>query len=522
MYLRAVDPVIEPLWSAAQARAADAYTIEDLGVPGIVLMEHAGKAVADAVRARGVARAVVFAGPGNNGGDGWVIARHLWGAGVPCPVVTLRSPDELGGDASLAAQMFLAAAEARGWSCAPFAGPFFLMDLADDVQQLLDVTTPDVVVDALFGTGLSRALEGVGARVVEGLSRARVPVVAVDLPSGLPTDGEAPLGPCIFADETVTFAGKKIAHASEPGVTRCGVVRVVDIGILAPADAAPAAFRLVDARALVPAAAVDAHKGRFGHVLVVMGKSAGASRLAARASLRAGAGLASVLVPPPPPAGARPAVEGLPEAELMVRLLGAPSSSGAADALSGIAALVVGPGLGHENGEEARALLEAAAAASVPCVVDAEAVDVLVRTRAGGALAGLRAVVTPHPGEAARVLDSTSAEVQRDRVAALRALKERCGAGIVAVLKGSCPLVLGDDGRVVVVEGNAPALSVAGSGDVLAGAVGGLLARGMPPAHAALAAVQAHQRAGAALGAQEDRGHLAGEIADALPAALSR
>src|SRR5689334_17850341 len=155
------EAILEPLWSAAQARAADAYTIEDIGVPGIVLMEHAGKAVADAVAGRRVKSAIVFAGPGNNGGDGWVIARHLWGAGIPCPVVTLRSPDQLTGDASLAAQMFLTAAEARGWTCGPFGGPFFLVDLADDLEHILSVVAPDVVVDAIFGTGLNRAAEGV-------------------------------------------------------------------------------------------------------------------------------------------------------------------------------------------------------------------------------------------------------------------------------------------------------------------------------------------------------------------------
>jgi NAD(P)H-hydrate epimerase len=490
-------PKLEALWSAAQARAADAYTIERLGVPGLVLMEHAGKGIADVVKARRPARVVVVAGPGNNGGDGWVVARHLWNAGVPCPVVTLRAPDALTGDASRAAQMFLVAAEARGWTDATLGAPFLLLDLADDLAALLARMAPDVVVDAVFGTGLSRPAEGIAARAIDAMNASSRPLVAVDLPSGLPTDGEAPAGPCVNADVTVTFGGRKIAHASEPGRARCGRVVVVDIGLFDPPDAAPAVHALVDARGLVPAVDVGAHKNRYGHVAVVVGRSPGAARLAARASLRSGAGLASLVVD-----GAFVA----PEPELMTRPLDA-------RALDNIAALVVGPGLGHENAARAKELLARAAAAKIPVVVDAEGVDVL----AAGSVPGLVAVATPHPGEAARALGTTSAQIQKDRPAAARALRARLGVDVV--LKGSCPLVALESG-LVVVEGGAPALAVAGSGDVLAGCIGGLLARGLPAAHALLAGVEAHQRAGQALSTKAARGALAGEIADALPAAF--
>lgn len=498
--------LLEPLWTAAQARAADAYTIEDLGVPGIVLMEHAGRCVAEIVKARhpeltrGRGGCIVFAGPGNNGGDGWVAARHLWGAGIPCPVVTLKSPEALLGDASLAAQMFLTAAEARGWESPALGGPFFLIDLADDVSRLLEATGALVVIDAVFGTGLSRPLEGIAARVVEGLSQARVPIVAVDLPSGLPTDGEAPHGACVQAAATVTFGGRKIAHASEPGHALCGETCVADVGILSPHEARPAAFRLLDASPLLPAADPSAHKNSYGHVGVLVGKARGAARLAGLASLRAGAGLCSLL--------ATDTAGLLVEPELMARPL---DPAALAEALDKLATLVVGPGLGHDNAERARALLELAAARALPVVVDAEAIDALARAP----IAGLRAVVTPHPGEAARVLGTTSAEVQQDRLAAVRALRQKLGDDVVVVLKGSCPLVAGGlagEDAVIVVEGGAPALAVAGSGDVLAGAIGGLLARGLPVESAALAAVAAHQAAGRALGS---RGRLAREIAEA-------
>lgn len=505
-------PLLEPLWTAAQARAADAYTIEDLGVPGIVLMEHAGRSVADVVARARPKTALVIAGPGNNGGDGWVIARHLWGRGIACPVVTLASPDALGGDASLSAQMFLTAAEARGWSCRQFGAPFFLIDLADDLEHILRVVSPDIVVDAVFGTGLNRALEGVAAHVVEALSRWSKPIVSVDLPSGLPSDGAAPAGPCVHATTTVTFQQRRIAHVSEPGAAHCGLVEVVDIGILTPPSDVPpaAAHRLLDARGLLPGIDVNAHKGSFGHVAVIAGASPGAARLAARAALRAGAGLATLLVDSL--AGA--ALVGV-EAELMVRAL-ADSGSAVGNPLEGMGALVVGPGLGKARVEVATRLLEDAARARVPCVVDAEAIDALARQR----IAGLLAVVTPHAGEAGRALGISSAEVQRDRPAAARALKEHFGAGVVVVLKGSAPIAWGDAGGPIIIEGGAPALAVAGSGDVLAGVIGGLLARGMTPLDAALAGVEAHQRAGRALAAAAPRGHLASEIADAIRAAL--
>ncbi|MCC7070019.1 MAG: NAD(P)H-hydrate dehydratase [Deltaproteobacteria bacterium] len=495
---------LEPLASAAQARAADAHTIEDLGVPGIVLMEHAGRAVAEAARrlVPGLERALVLAGPGNNGGDGWVAARHLWGAGVPCPVVTLRAPDQLSGDAALAAQMFLATAEAHGWSSAALGAPFFLADLADDLHAVIAAVAPGVLIDALFGTGLTRAVEGVGKNAIEAMGRAPLPLLAVDVPSGLPSDGQAPQGPVASAAMTVTFGRRKVAHAAEPGRFLCGDVAAVDIGLLEqPGAGAPAAWRLVEAQHLVPAVDPQAHKGRFGHVGVVEGEPAraGAAHLAARAALRAGCGLCTLVVEGPP--GRAPAPE------LMVRADPRPSELAAA-----FDAVVLGPGLGA-RADRARPILEACAAARTSVLVDAEALDAL----AGRPLAGLACVCTPHPGEAGRLLSSSSAAVQADRLAAAHGLVELLGG--VVVLKGACPVVAAPGHEPVVVEGGAPALAVAGSGDVLAGVIGALLGRGLAPLDAALVGVQAHQRAGTRLGT---RGALASDIADAVAAVLGR
>jgi NAD(P)H-hydrate epimerase len=510
--------------------------MNELGIPGVVLMEHAGRAVADVVARFTTKSALVIAGPGNNGGDGWVVARHLWGRSIPCPVVTLVAPAALTGDAALSARIFLRTAAARGWDCEQLGGeagseraPFRHVDLASDLEHLLQTVDPDVVVDALFGTGLRRTLEGVALHIVKALARFGGPIVSIDIPSGLPTDGQAPRGPCVRAAATVTFQQKKIAHASEPGRAHCGDVHVVDIGIMEPPlrnDALSAgAHRLLDARALLPAVDVDAHKGRFGHVAVVAGEFTGAARLASRAALRAGAGLVTIL------ARSRDALGGAAltgvDAEIMVRALDGELEGAPEEASRNIGALVVGPGLGADRIDVARRLLAEAARTRVPCVVDAEAVEALAQRP----IQGLRGHVTPHPGEAGRALGVSSADIQQDRLAAVRALKQRFGPGVVVVLKGSSPLILGDaaddgaaDGAAgagpIVVEGGAPALAVAGSGDVLAGAIGGLLARGMSPLDAALAGVEAHQRAGRALAALGARGHLASEIADAIRGAL--
>lgn len=490
-----VGPTFLPLASAAQARAADAYTIEDLGVPGIVLMEHAGRAVARVARqaAPAVERALVLAGPGNNGGDGWVAARHLWSAGIPCPVLTLRAPDTLEREASQAAQMFLHAADARGWRAGVFDEAFMLIDAADDLLHFLDILRPDVIIDALFGSGMTRPLEGLPAFVVQQLARTRLPIVSVDLPSGLPTDGGAPQGPVVRAHTTITFGQKKIAHASEPGRFWCGTVVVEDIGILGRDEEPPAALELVDARPLLPSASPAGHKGSFGHVGVVVGAPGlhGAARLAGRAALRTGCGLVTLL-------GDDDTVD-VPEPELM----SGPLSD---DALAHVNVLVVGPGTG---GSLARAhdALDRAMAHGLPCVVDAEALDLLTAGRRT-----LRGVATPHPGEAARLLGTTAADVQLDRIAAARALRRLLPVDVAVVLKGACPIVVLGDGHLVIVPGGHPALAVAGSGDVLAGIIGSLLARGLAPEDAALCGAELHQRTGARL----TRGALASDIADTV------
>lgn len=502
----------EPLDRASDARAADAFTIETLGVSGDVLMEHAGRAVA--VRARELAAGgavVVVCGPGNNGGDGHVAARHLALAGVPVVVASTVEVGALRGDARTAADRLARAAAALDWR-APSGQPLFVMvDDAPAFRALCARERPSLVVDALLGTGLTRPPTGGMARLIDAVTSQGARVLAVDVPSGLPSDGAAPTGAVIVADETLTFDRLKVAHVSEPGRALSGPTRVVDIGLARdPTRPASAVERVVRARFVstdrrAARALSDAHKGTFGHVGVASGATSteGAAILSAHAALRAGAGLASLVGPH--------AVNAPPE--FMRRV-----SDDARTLVDGLDALVVGPGFGRDDDAttRARALVDAARARKLPLVIDADALS-LVATDARD----VPVVFTPHPGEAARLLGTTTRAVQDDRLAAIRALAEKLGDGVV-VLKGACPLVHARGEPVFVVEGGTPALAVAGSGDVLAGIVAALLARRERALIAALVGVLLHQRAGHACASRALRGHLASEIALAVPPLLAR
>ena len=470
---------LSPLFTAAQARAADSWSIGVVGVPGLVLMEHAGRAVADVVIARLPAsgRVLVVCGRGNNGGDGFVCARHLAGRGVPVSVLVPQEPGA--GDAVVALQLLRAAVEHK-------ALPVSFVDV-----DAAFAAAPAVIVDALFGTGLSRPLDDAAAALVAGIAAARSAgalVVAVDLPSGLPTDGQRPAGAFVSADVTVTFAGRKIAHVAEPGVSACGGVVDVDIGLLHP----PAERVGVLALDGVTLGAPDSqsHKGSFGHVAVVEGspRLRGAAWLTARAALRTGAGRVSLFG------------EG---AGRMPEIMAADIADGA-----GVDVVVVGPGLLAAE-VPVVALLELRRAHRVKLVADAGAIGVLKK--------GQAQVWTPHPGEAARVLGCSSSDVQGDRIAAARALVDKLGG--VVVLKGAQPVVASAQ-RCVIIDGRAPALAVAGSGDVLAGVIGAVMAGAVGPClvdDAVVAAVWLHQQAGRGL----NRGALAGEIADAVAVAVA-
>lgn len=470
------------------------------GTPGLLLMEKAGQAVADAVlrRAKPGAGVLVLCGPGNNGGDGFVAARLLAERGLRVTVALACPRSLLAGDAAAMAQRWTGAID-------PIAG--------------LRPDRFDLIVDALFGAGLSRPLEGEVAALVCAVNASGRPVVAVDVPSGLSGDTGKSHGEVVRAVQTVTFFRLKPGHLLQPGRTLCGTVTLADIGI-APelvftADQPPTTFRNAPAlwRETWPAHAADTHKYRRGAVLVVAGGLAGvgAPRLGARAALRIGAGLATIACHPE--ALAAHAARGpdalmqraIADDEALERLLAEPRLS----------AVLIGPALGLDT--RGRDAVTTVLRAGAPAVFDADALTILAaRTgslkrlfeRRGGPC-----VLTPHEGEFDRLF-RTVPEIAQAPSKLERARRAAGHTGATIVLKGPDTVIASPDGRAAINTTGSPALATAGSGDVLGGLIAGLLAQGMPIFEAACAAVWLHGRAG------EDAG--LGLIADDLPEAVGR
>ncbi|BDG06352.1 NAD(P)H-hydrate dehydratase [Anaeromyxobacter oryzae] len=501
------------LVGSAEMREIDRIAIAELGIPSLTLMDRAGRAVAEAATAvagpRG--RFVVVAGGGNNGGDGYVVARVLRSAGRDARVVALVPAGRLSGDARAVREQ----AERAG---VPI----------DDGGELapIDAGVGDVVVDAIFGTGLSRAPEGAFAEAIARIEAARVAgarVVAVDVPSGLSADTGRPLGPCVRADRTVTFAFQKRGLVLHPGPAWAGEVTVADIGI--PPEAArrvPVAAELLteaEARLLVPPRAPDAHKGDAGRLLVIAGSpgKTGAAHLALTGALRGGAGLVTLAAR----AEVLPvALAGRPEA-MSVALPGAgPLARADLQALlaaaDGVDALAIGPGIprGPETAELLAALLERA---GLPTVLDADALNAFAEAGLPPGARDVPVVVTPHPGEMARLCGISIEAVQSDRIGLARARARAWNATVV--LKGARTVVADPEGPPAVIPTGNPGLATGGTGDVLAGLVGALLAGGLAPAAAARAAAWVHGRAGDLAAARlGQRGLLAGDLGEAIGA----
>jgi ADP-dependent NAD(P)H-hydrate dehydratase / NAD(P)H-hydrate epimerase len=511
-----------PVVTAAEMREADRRAIEEVGVPGLMLMERAGAAVAAAVRERfpGAARVTVLCGKGNNGGDGFVAARHLMDRRPQ--VYLLGRRDDVRGDAAA----HLAKYEEAGGSVHEAAE-----EAAWDHARARALDC-DLVVDAILGTGLRDAPSGLSGRVVADLAAIvgdRPAVLAVDVPSGLSSDtGDTPW-PSVRAALTVAFAAAKHCHAFPPACDRVGELRVADIGI--PRSLLESVrlwlLEIGDAAAAWPPRKPASHKGDFGHVLVVAGSvgKTGAAVLSAMGALRSGAGLVTVAIPESalaPVAAARP--------ELMTEPLPAAGRGFAASALERALelaqardAVVLGPGLGQAAETQAFARALVARCAS-PLVLDADGLNAFAASAEGGPAAELPwrtapTVLTPHPGEMARLAGGSTRDVQSRRLESARALAARSGA--VVVLKGQRSVIAAPDGRAAVNRTGNPGMATGGTGDVLAGIIGALLARGCDAWTAAIAATCVHglagDRAAARLG-QESL--LAGDLVAALPEAL--
>ncbi|AYC31211.1 NAD(P)H-hydrate dehydratase [Pseudomonas cavernae] len=472
------------LYSAAQVRDLDARLIA-AGTPGFELMQRAAHAVWRALRQRWPDAGVltVLTGHGNNAGDGYLIATLAQRAGWRVQVLTVGEPNRLGGDAARAhAEAQQAGVALQPWSeCAALSG---------------------VLVDALLGTGLSGAVREPYAQAIRLMNASGLPILAVDIPSGLCADTGRELGVAVQASLTVSFIGLKLGLFTGQGPERVGELRF-DALQAAPelvAQQPARAQRLAgDGLAQLAPRPRTAHKGQFGHLLVIGGDRGfgGAALLSAQSALRAGAGLVSLATRSEhvPAALAR-------QPELMC--VGVASTYQLPELAARADVLVVGPGLGQ--GAWGRSLLSVAAACARPQVWDADALNLLA---AGQVAAPAQLILTPHPGEAARLLGCSSAEVQADRAAAALALASKYAA--VVVLKGAGSLVAAPDGRLALCDRGHPAMAGAGLGDVLAGLIGALLAQGLPAFEAAGLGVWLHARAGEELGAQ-GRGLAAGDL----------
>lgn len=468
------------LYRAADVREMDGRAIERYGLGGGRLRERAGAAAYALLREQWpeARRIAVIAGGGNNGGDGYVVGRLAHVRGFDVTMLALREPKS-GGDAARAAAAFR---EAGGRVEAFSSG------------RAIDT---DVIVDAMMGTGLDRALTGDFAQAVARMNAAQVPVFAIDIPTGLHADTGATLGEAVCADCTLTFIGAKCGLFTGHGPAVTGAVRFADLEV---PDAVrdgltPAARRVTDAdlRAALRPRRRDAHKGDFGHLLVVGGDRGmpGAVRMVAEAGMRAGAGLVSVFTRPE---HVTAVMAGRPE--LMCR--GGDGVDGMADLLHKASVVAVGPGMGR--GDFGRDLFAGVLRGDVPLVVDADGLNLLAEAPAARG----NWILTPHPGEAARLLGCSTGEVQAGRFAAVRELSARYAATVV--LKGAGTLIAAPDEIPALIDRGNPGMAAGGMGDVLTGIVAALWAQKLSPFDAARLGAFVHATAGDRAAAAGERG----------------
>ncbi|HET6497966.1 MAG TPA: NAD(P)H-hydrate dehydratase, partial [Coriobacteriia bacterium] len=450
------------------------------------LMERAGEAVAREVVTRaGAGKVAVVCGAGNNGGDGWVAARLLHEAGGQVRVLTPVAPDGVAGDAGDAARLAVASGVA-----------FTVHSGAIDADGLCG---HEVVIDALIGIGLTGPARPPLGSWIEAVNRAGAFVVSVDVPSGVDATSGSVDGSAVEADLTVTFSAPKIGCVLFPGARHAGEIVVADIGIprsLLGGVGDPELWDDADYRALVPRPALDVHKGTRGRVLIVAGSGAfpGAAALAALGAQRAGAGYVTLAVPDSvvPVLQSKLSsviVTGLPEEPS--RTFASKVADAVREAASEFDAVVLGPGMTVADGAS-RVARSLAGSLGVPLVIDADGLNAF-GTQAEALLERTYpTVITPHPGELARLLGTTAAEIQTDRISYGRALS---GPHLACVLKGARTIV-SCAGRQVITRSGNPALATAGTGDVLAGVAGALLAQGLGPLEAGALAAHLHGRAG--------------------------
>jgi NAD(P)H-hydrate epimerase len=506
--------------TAEEMKTLDKAAIEEYGISGLVLMENAGRQAVELIRSvLGEVRGkviTIFIGKGNNGGDGLVMARHLLNMGAEVKVLSMVNLEEISGDAAVNLDIWRKMDQ-----------KVFSLHHGDGINIVkLVLMNTDMIVDAIYGTGFRGSIAEKAGRIIEALNGSGRPILAVDIPSGLEADTGRISGACIRADYTVTFGLPKLGLILEPGAGYTGQLNIADISIPAVLVEKTAPQRFLITAELVkewlPSRPNLAHKGNFGRVLVVAGSRGmtGAACLTGESALRAGAGLVTVAVP-----------ETLHEImeEKLTEVMTSPLPDTGKGSLSRGArqrilsllekadVLAIGPGLSQAT-EVIALVRELLPHVKVPCVLDADALNALAGS--GDILRKVQApvVITPHPGEMARLLGMTPKEIQQDRIAAAVQAAERWS--VTALLKGARTVVAAPDGAIFINPTGNPGMATAGSGDVLTGVVASLIAQGVETARAAAAGAYIHGLAGD-LAAREKgmMGLIAGDILSTLPAA---
>ncbi|MGH8549060.1 MAG: NAD(P)H-hydrate dehydratase [Methylococcales bacterium] len=472
------------LYRAEQVRSMDRVAIDRLGISGLELMRRAGREAFQVLTSMASERSsiAVFCGVGNNAGDGYVVARLALDAGYPVTVYPIGQPESLHGDAAAVYREFIASGGR-------------LTEFTREIPQ-----DTGVLVDALLGTGLDREVRGRFYEAIEAINRFDGQVLALDIPSGLNADTGFPMGIAVRADQTVTFIGAKQGLYTGDGVEYSGRVTFASLAVPAEVSGSeqPASVLLASPHRAFGPRRRSAHKGDFGHLLIVGGEAgfSGAARMAGQAGARIGAGLVSLAT-----RTSHAAFINLAQPELMCH--GVESAQDLQGLLDRATAVGVGPGLGH--GDWGRTLFECVLGAGLNTVVDADALNLL----AGSPLRSDRWVLTPHPGEAARLLACDNLTIRRDRFAAATAIQEKYGG--VCVLKGAGSLVADGETIAICPTGN-PGMASGGMGDLLTGMIAGLIAQGFTIGDAARAGVYLHGEAGDLAARNGERGMLATDL----------
>lgn len=515
--------------SSSQLRTLEAGWIRSCEANwGVVLMEVAGinaSKVALDLWHEDPGPVVVLCGRGNNGGDGLVVARHLHKYGMRVSVFRVEGSGKAISNECSTNQKIL-----------ELLGTEVQIASTSDLEPVKSALNQShLIVDALLGTGLDRNVEGIYADLIKLINDSDKPVLAIDVPSGINSDSGQVMGSAVQARSTVTFGVLKAGLLCHPGALHAGEISLVDIGLPAP-DQVPESMADLEreleqpswwlatasqVKDWLPERPEDSHKGSYGRLLVVAGSPGmlGAATLAAQTSLRSGAGLAVLATP-------RSAINQIPPTEVICRALAetdAGTISGAAHKdleteLETATAVVIGPGL-SSNVETIRFVQQFVAALKKPCVIDADGLNAISQNPKQTLGQPTEFVLTPHPKELSRLLGVSTAQVQSNRIAAAEKAVEKYGCTVV--LKGAHSVVATCDRKVYIVPTGNPGMATAGAGDVLTGIIGGLIAQGMKPQHAAIAGTYIHGAAGDIAADQLGQdGLIASDIMDAVPAAL--